>query len=490
MYGIKLTDTEIATRMVELRNLRKLHAAARKREIAKDAQIAELKMVVSSQQATIDTLLIQVAELQAMVFGKKKKPPTGTSVPVLESLVAKAPRSKDSYHRPIPPATAITSEVAVPLPDFCACGGSFDQSESTTHERYEEDIPLPEVTPNYQPKLVTKFSVVRGQCTECNKITSGRDLGGAQVSLGSNVRLLVTHLTTVGGMSYQQVAGILLALYDLSVSDGEIANILRRQHQAWMPAYNQLTADIRAAPVRHYDETPWKIQAADNAGYAWAMCDADSPKTVFRLATSRGGRHAVALHGDSTTNNSEVVHITDDYSVYRNLPGQQQLCWAHLYRCIRDLRYNDNLPEDQLLYVTWWYEQFAGVYQDLRQYLEAPYDEVVRMNQANELWRRLTALLSPEPNEPKKLMKLKAQLKRAGQDKLFTCLLKDTPCDNNRAERDLRQLVLKRKRSFGSKTERGAQALATVLSLCTTTWRSNQDRSNPTGYFQQLALLG
>jgi hypothetical protein len=87
--------------------------------------------------------------------------------------------------------------------------------------------------------------------------------------------------------------------------------------------------------------------------------------------------------------------------------------------------------------------------------------------------------------EPAKFANLKAQLQRAGQAKLFTCLMKDTPCDNNRAERDLRQLVLKRKRSFGSKTERGAKILATVLSICTTTWRSN-----PAGYFATLASAG
>jgi hypothetical protein len=52
---------------------------------------------------------------------------------------------------------------------------------------------------------------------------------------------------------------------------------------------------------------------------------------------------------------------------------------------------------------------------------------------------------------------------------------KDTLCDNNRAERDLRQLVLKRKRSFGSKSEKGTQALTTILSLCATYWRMNPD---------------
>lgn len=183
--------------------------------------------------------------------------------------------------------------------------------------------------------------------------------------------------------------------------------------------------------------------------------------------------HAKKLHGQD---NPTGIHISDDYQAYRTLPGGQQLCWVHLYRVIRDLRYNANLPKEQRPAVTQWYEQFAGIYQDLRQYLIEPYDAVVWETQATELWQRLQELAkqpAPISGEPDKLRKLKAQLLRAGKDRLLVCLPKDTPCDNNRAERDLRQLVLKRKRSFGSKTLKGAHALATVLSICTTTWRSN-----------------
>jgi len=483
MYGRKLTDTEVATRMVELRNLRKLHAAARQREILKDARIRELEAALATQQATIDTLKIQMVELQTMVFGKKKKPPTGTVVPVLQ-VPTVVPRTKASYRRQLPPASAITTEVAVPLPQSCACGGAF--RTVTTHERFEEDIPLPELTPDYYAKLVTHYTIERGVCRACGRATSGKELGGAEVSLGSNVRLLATHLVSVVGLSYAQVANLLLSLYGLQVSDGEIAKLLQKQHQTWLPAYHQLQTDIRAAPIRHYDETPWAIQDQGNYGHAWVMSASGSPQTLFHLATSRGLPHAQKLHGKANQNQSGV-HITDDYQAYRNLPGQQQLCWVHLYRVIRDLRYNASLPKEQRSYVTQWYEGFAAIYQDLRQYLDEPYDEVVRATQATELWQRVRALATrpaPQAGEPDKLRKLKAQLLRAGQDKLLVCLPKDTPCDNNRAERDLRQLVLKRKRSFGSKTKNGARALSTVLSLCTTTWRSN-----PTGYFGALASL-
>ena len=475
----KLSETEIQLKLQEGRNYKRLYFELKDRFDEVKAENKALRAENLELRQTVATLQIQIAELQAMVFGKKKKPPTGTAVAndILATL-PNPPRTKASYRRPIPPAHATTTTIPVPLPETCACGGSF--KNVTSHDRYEEDIPLPDLTKDYQAHLVTKYEVERGVCANCGKATSGQDLGGQAVRLGSNVRLLICHLVTVVGLSYAQVANLLLGLYGIAVSDGEIAATLRDTHQTWLPAYEKLKANIRAAPARHYDETPWAIQSQDNYGYAWVMSAANSPNTIFNFATSRGTRHARSLHG-----NALGVRISDDYGVYRNLPGQQQLCWVHLYRAIRDLRYNANLPDDQLPYVTWWYEQFAGIYQDLRNYLVLPHQRTLREQQAAELWQRLQVLLPTRQGEPEKLTRLKAQLQRAGKARLFTCLPEDTPCDNNRAERDLRQLVLKRKRSFGSKTERGAQALATVLSICTTTWRGS-----PTGYFQSLALVG
>ena len=109
-------------------------------------------------------------------------------------------------------------------------------------------------------------------------------------------------------------------------------------------------------------------------------------------------------------------------------------------------------------------------------------NRALRQQQADELWRCLQALCTQNKSEPVKLTRLKAQLIRAKQDRLFTCLTVYSSCDNNRAERDLRPLVLKRKRSFGSKTEQGAKALSTILSICTTAWKTNPDN-----YFQTLA---
>lgn len=475
----KLSNEQIKQKLQEGRNYKRLYTELKVKYDDLKAENRQLKATVAEQQQTIETLKIQIAELQTMVFGKKRQPPTGHHLPEPPKPVM-PPRGKNSYRRPVPPAHAITAEKPVPLPETCACGGTLQRV--TTHDRYEEDIPLPELAEGYQAYQVTKYVIERGVCSSCGKATAGKDLGGQTVTLGPNIRLLICHLVTVVGLSYAQVIQLCQSLYGLRLTDGELARILNKQHHNWVAAYTRLKADVRASPVKHYDETPWKIVESDNAGYAWVMSADDSPNTVFHLATSRGSRHVHNLHG-----NSGGIHVTDDYGPYRNLSGQQQLCWAHLYRVIRDLRQNENLPKEQLAYVIRWYETFAGIYQDLRTCLAEPYDRATRARQSTELWQRVQLIANQSPpsrGEPDRLTRLKAQLTRAGQDRLFTCLTSNAPCDNNRAERDLRPLVLKRKRSFGSKTVNGAQALSTILSICTTTWKAS-----PTNYFQTLAAI-
>lgn len=481
----RLSDNTVAARMVELRNLRRLHAQDRKQIATLKAENKSLRAENAELRATVATLQIQIAELQAMVFGKRRRPPTGTFVPALPLAHLSEPRDAASYHRVIPDDSAVTATELCPVSSCMHC--SYELTDLTEHVRYVEDIPLPELTPGYTPHLVTKYIVARGVCSACGRTTSGRELGGAEVSLGPNVQLLATDLISRMGLSYSQVSGLLLGLYGLRVSGGELANLLGRQHRAWLPAYNRLKAGIRAAPVKHYDETPWNIQALQGAGFAWSMSASASADVCFVLENSRGARHARELHGGAGG-----IFVTDGYVAYSSLPGTQQLCWAHLYRAIRDLAYNDNLSEAQLPYVRQWYASFAGIYSELRVFLAESYDNEKRTRQAGALWQKLHRLAAeavPASGQPDKLRRLKAQLLKAGKDKLFVCLSADAPCDNNRAERDLRQLVLKRKRSFGSKTEKGAQALATVLSLCTTTWRKAQNNSNPAGYFSSLAAL-
>jgi len=62
-------------------------------------------------------------------------------------------------------------------------------------------------------------------------------------------------------------------------------------------------------------------------------------------------------------------------------------------------------------------------------------------------------------------------------DKYFVCIIKpNIPTTNNKAERSLRHLVIKRKKSFGSKTPKGAEIISVLYSVVMSLWwRSKKD---------------
>ena len=67
----------------------------------------------------------------------------------------------------------------------------------------------------------------------------------------------------------------------------------------------------------------------------------------------------------------------------------------------------------------------------------------------------------------------------------FTCLLfKDIPTTNNKAERSLRHLVLKRNSSFGSKTQKGAGAMSVLYSVLLSLWWKK-----PHNFFDEYSKL-
>lgn len=169
----QLSETEIRSRLQRGRNYERLYRELKARFDTLEAEHKQCPGRLTELQAKLDTQAIQIAELQAMVFGKKKRRPrSGTPIPASPAL----PRDAASYRRRVPPPEAVTAEVAVPLPPNCPhCGADAWQAEDTV-ERYEEDIPLPELTPGYQPHLVTKYLVRRGVCRSCGQTTAGRDL--------------------------------------------------------------------------------------------------------------------------------------------------------------------------------------------------------------------------------------------------------------------------------------------------------------------------
>lgn len=451
-----LSTEEIRKRLTRLRNLEVLHEAQRfkiwhlrdeNRELKKEIQA--LKLVVGEQQKTIDDLKVQIEELQTIVFGKKKRNTSGDDGPPPAIQKDSEPRSKESYHRPLPREDDITGTEAHPVECCVRCGGAFSERAVKTY--FEEDIPLP------QKKTVIRHTIEQGYCSSCGTWSAGAPIPSAPVVLGENVKRHVSYLSAVCRQSFSQIEDLLHQSYNFAVSQGEIAKILEREGDRLRPEYERLKAKIRDEPSIHLDETGWNILTKKGErGFAWTMVGGTSKDAVFALGKSRGKGNAEELVGDST-----AIRVTDDYAAYRNLRGGHQLSCAHILRKLRDLAQSKEVAGNIGLRCQGAYEVFALIYADI---------ETARVSsdprsKHGALLERLTAFSKPDRRDPAKLARVKTQVRDRARSYL-TCLRHPgVAADNNAAERSLRHLVIKRRISFGSLSERTAGTMAILLSV-------------------------
>jgi len=467
-----LSQTEIKRRLVRLSNLENLHVQQKERNLKLETENRELRNTVLKLEQIVEKQANRIEELEIMIFGRKKDKDNPGSK---DKLDASNDQTRNSEKKPLsPPRRPNPKEPEVthePVPltvSACKhCGGRLAEFENVI--RFIEDIDITALI-NKALKKVTKLTIERGKCTKCGKWTSAQDLRGQTCMLGSNVKLVIPYLITVLDQTYEQVQTTLQDFFGLTVSDAEITRILARKGVEWRPKYNRIDAIIRGQPGNHCDETTWNIQAFAKHCFAWIKTGTVTNHVLFKLALSRGAHHAKQFIGRYSG-----VIISDGYSPYRKLAKKHQLCWAHLIRKARDLAGLKSLAKEKHDYCVGWYARLMMIYQKMEKYRAQPFDQQTGNQQAGQLTGQIRKLCQPHLLDPHKLTNLKKHMLDY-QSSLFTCLTVDgIPSDNNKAERNLRPLVIKRKKSFGSKTEQGAKHLEVILSVIWSTWRTNRN---------------
>lgn len=258
------------------------------------------------------------------------------------------------------------------------------------------------------------------------------------------------------------------------MSHGEIAHILSKQAVKLESEYLVIQKNLCASKANHFDETGWSTPHGNQGNYAWVVASAESVEVLYSLGQSRGKGNVEKILGKKYTG----IGITDDYNGYKNAfdQGKHALCWAHPHRKIRDLQNSEILPENKKEHCQKTFEEFSTLYAKVREVNNRPDQKEEREQATRKLGKVFDTFIRPHPDDPEKLKQIKKRLQEQ-KACYFVCLLEpDVPTDNNKAERALRHLVIKRKKSFGSKTQKGADTLSIICSVIMSLWRkSKQD---------------
>ena len=422
----------------------------------------------------LEKALLYIEELQKHVFRSKKKSDDEhiEDKQKEEGLSGSHKRNNSSYRRPLPQGEDITNEETRPIKNCSHCQTRLTKLKIL--EFYEEDI-LPMMDWFRVLKKIKRIKITTGYCSTCKKRVSAASIPKQKVSLGQHIRQLIVFQNTIEQFSYSQIRDFLRNCLHLEISEGEIVRILTEQAHVLKPAYEDLLKSIREDVAVHMDETGWKTVSPDILGgdFIWAMTGISKTDVVYAFGKNRGLGNAKALLGDDF----HGVGITDDYNAYKNMfdKGKHALCWAHPDRKLRDLKNSDSLSEEKKENCKQVSEAFSKLYQEIRALSSSTFVKEEREKAKEVLMETFKKIMVPNKNDPSKLVSIKKRLLEQIEC-YFVCLtIPGIPSDNNKAERILRHLVIKRKKSFGSKTSKGAEVMSTLYSVVMSLWNRSKE---------------
>lgn len=452
----------------EVERLRAENGELRRLLAASQAQVMQLTRELAAAVAEIGALRAQLA--------RPKDPPAFVKSDRPKAEGVRPPRKKRAAVHNTSRKRMVPTRVERHALERCPECAYHLRGESLAYTREVVELPPP------QAVEVIEHQVVKRWCPHCVQWRSPQlDLRGqvfGQGRIGVGVASLVTYLRTTLRLPVRQVQEYLATLHQLSLSIGEIVELLHDVRQQLQPQAEQLRAAAQASGVVHADETGWREDGHN--GYIWTVVT-PGPEAVryYEYAASRSHHMILRLLGDRFRG----VLVSDFYAAYNFVPGRHQRCWVHLLRDLHTLK-EEHAAEPAVLD---WAQAVRQLYDEAQTWLaqHATPTAQERQTQYRSLYQRACALGQRHAQAANHPCHALAKRLLRHQDELFQfVLVPGLAADNNLAERSLRPLVILRKISGGSRSPEGSQTRLTLASLLAT-WAARH--LNP--YLECLAAL-
>lgn len=446
--GTPLTRAHIQ----DFRNKASLHAAARQRvwRLETDnkqlkAENDKLKKTAQGLQAENEQLrekLQQQTEanqkLRALLF--KRDHPHRT-----RRAQSNTPRTAASYRRQQPGVITERQELVLESCPDCGTAVSAPQSSRT---RIVEDIVF-----HPQPQAV-EWTIHRHYCSNCRRLVEGIVPGVLpKMTLGPNTLTYVVLAKYRWNLPYAKIQDNLIVSFGLTISEGEIANLIERAAQLVGAKWQEIIKAIKSGHTIHCDETGWYI----NGTKVWAHAFATDYAVVYEIMPTRGKGVAENMLAGFTG-----TRVTDCLPNYKNLSGSHQICWAHLTREAQEnARREPGTQERQHLQ-----RVVDTIYAELR-VATSQWEPGDAAHTKRSCEQRVAALVDRRWEDER--CRILVNRLQDFHSALFTCLsAPGIPPDNNHAERVIRKIVVQRKISGGNRSPTHALYHAKLMSVIET----------------------
>jgi hypothetical protein len=295
-------------------------------------------------------------------------------------------------------------------------------------------------------KIVYVFA--KKHCKRCGKTFQPSAPGVLPKSLYGNQLI-----ATAAEMHYLHGIPIGRVSEQIGIGSGTLVEIFHKLAKLLKATPQKLIEQYRQAPVKHADETGWRINGKN--GYAWLF--ATETISIFQFKPTRSSKVPQAVFGKEPLPGTLVV---DRYAGYNKVPCALQYCYAHLLRAVEDLEKEFTDSQEIKKFVS----VMASLLTEAMKLRNYPVSDKEFYRKAAKVKRSIiTAVQAPAVHlgirhiqdifsENSHRMYLWADDRRV-------------PADNNLAERDLRPTVIARKVSFGSISDAGAHTRSILMTV-------------------------
>ncbi len=349
------------------------------------------------------------------------------------------PGHAGSGRRPPQPGE-ITRTQRVPGPQVCPACGAGLLAKGFKRRTVIDVVPA--------RKEVIVYELEQCDCPRCHRVFSAPAPGVfAKGLLGHRLLAYVAQEHYVQGTTMGRLAR------QLGLHRGSLLGAMHDLAARLESVPDRLVQEYRRAPVKHADETGWRNDGRN--GYAWLFC---TPRlSLFRFRQSRSAKVALELFGKKRLPGTLVI---DRYAAYNKILCSKQYCYAHLLREVQDLGKEFAEPQEVPRFVETLAPLLAQAMKLRAQGLELR--EFRR--QAGAIKAQILQSVESPAQHPG-IQKIQ-NIFRENAPRLYHWTRHPSiPAENNRAERELRPLVIARKISFGSQSEQGLKTREVLMSV-------------------------
>jgi transposase len=331
------------------------------------------------------------------------------------------------------------SETLSVFPEPCSCGCSrFDNLKPYYTHQHIEILQI--------LRKVVHFILYSGRCCGCGKVGKGHIPAEFRTGYGPRLCALIVELAGISGNSRDMVQRFCSSVLRISISLGAIQKVIDRASKAVDQHYEAIRDKARQSPINHVDETPW--YRGGKLNWLWVMTN---PVVAFFMIHTNRSREAFEKLIGAWCG----ILVSDDYGIYQKWVNKRQTCLAHLIRKAVGL---SQRRDPELSSCGKW---AAKELERLVKMAKAP----PTIGEWRAFFARFCHLIALYRDSPSEAGTFVRRLEEE-MESLFLFLTEEgVEPTNNFGERMIRFAVLWRKRSQGTKTEKGNRWVERILSL-------------------------